>query len=670
MIDISKLKKNLLSRGWLTEEQILQAEDYALTMKMSIEEAILFLKMLDYTSLGQCLAEIYQKPYQPLLEEPPPQAAKEKIPLKSAERKQIFPVIFDAKANILTLAVHDPENQKLIEELKKIFPAPIRLNFVVASKPEIFMAIDVHYNGKTYTPELELEVPEEFAIVSPENNFKNELDLEQAQQSEKKILLLEPELDRSRALATILRMEGFPDVKWVASPEEAANALKAEPADLILANARTYKAQGSWIKKMSEEVELPHVSYYNLKPVLLGQEYPYSQMSETLISLIAFNVRRSLKNNEEQLQETITRVRYCKVLALRLGMDSVRVDSTVLAAWLSGQGQGELLLDQVPTPYRLEEILKPVEHSLSKKRVEASILSLVEKYQILKKNNPEKASDIDLVRKELDLQFPSPEDKSLLESFLHVIKDEEFLKHMDQSAGRILIVDPNYSLDSSIALRMSNDGYVVTGVVDARKAAKVIMDSGTDLVISEVNLPGTDGIQLCRALRKNAGAAHIPFFFLTAEEGERLAAECLEAGADDFLKKPVDLDLISLKIRHILSIKALKETKRGITGSLTDMSATDIIQSLTSGEKDVEVTLENREGEKGQIYIQEGEVIHSQAGDLDGEEAFYSLMNWQAGAFEVVACSTFPPRTIHSSTMSLLMEGARLADEVSTAPGI
>lgn len=668
MIDISTLKNQLVGQGRLTEEQILQAEDYALTMKMSLDEAILFLNMLDYASLGQSLAEIYEIPYHPLLEEPPSEAAKEKIPLKSAERQQIFPVDFDAKTSILTLAVHDPEDQELVEKLRNIFPEPVRLNFTVASEPEICMAIDVHYKGKTYTPDLKLEVPEEFNIVSPENKVKTELDLEDAQQSEKKILLLESELDRSRALATILRMEGFPDVKWVASPEEAANAIKAEPADLILANARTYKAQGSWIKEMSVKVELPLISYYNLKPMLLGQEYPYSQMSEALISLVSFVVRRSLQNNEEQLQEIIIRVKYCKVLALRLGMDPVQVDGTVLAAWFSGPNQGELLLDQLTTPYRLEEILKPGENSHCEKRVEASILSLVKKYQILKKNNPEVTNNIDLVRKELEPQFHSPEDKSLLESFLHVIKDEEFLKNVDQSAGRILIVDPDFLLDSSMALRLANDGYEVTGVADAGKAAKVIMDSGTDLVVSEINLPGTDGIQLCRVLRKKSDAAHIPFFFLTAEEGEGLATECLKAGADDFLKKPVDLELLSLKIRHILSIKALKEVKRGITGSLTDMSATDVIQSLTSGDKDVEIHIEST-GEKGQIYIQEGEIIHSQAGDLDGEEALYRLMAWQTGEFEIVACSTFPPRTIHSSTMSLLMEGARRADEASAVGG-
>ena len=96
------------------------------------------------------------------------------------------------------------------------------------------------------------------------------------------------------------------------------------------------------------------------------------------------------------------------------------------------------------------------------------------------------------------------------------------------------------------------------------------------------------------------------------------------------------------------------------------MSTSDIIQSLTTGDKDVEVNLECKEG-RGQIYIQQGEIVHAQTGEIEGEGAFYHLMAWQEGQFEIVSCSAFPSRTIQGSTMSLLMEGARLADEVGTA---
>ena len=183
-----------------------------------------------------------------------------------------------------------------------------------------------------------------------------------------------------------------------------------------------------------------------------------------------------------------------------------------------------------------------------------------------------------------------------------------------------------------------------------------------DLVISEVNLPGTEGMRFCRAMRENSATAHIPFFFLTAEQSDRLATRCLEAGADDFFLKPPDLEMLSIKIRNMLALKSSRGARSGITGTLKDMSFTDIIQSLTTGEKDVEIQLISG-GKKGVIYIQQGDIIYAQAQDLEGQDAFYKMMTWLEGEFEIRSCTTVPARNVFESAMSLLMEGARIADE-------
>ena len=162
----------------------------------------------------------------------------------------------------------------------------------------------------------------------------------------------------------------------------------------------------------------------------------------------------------------------------------------------------------------------------------------------------------------------------------------------------------------------------------------------------------------------NAASAHIPFFFLTRERGDRLATQCLEAGADDFFLKPPDLEMLSIKIRNILALKSSRGTRSGITGTLADMSFTDIIQSLTTGEKDVAIQLQSG-GKKGVIYIQQGDIIYAQAQGLEGQDAFYRMMTWQEGEFEITACTNIPPRNIFESAMSLLMEGARIADETN-----
>ena len=97
------------------------------------------------------------------------------------------------------------------------------------------------------------------------------------------------------------------------------------------------------------------------------------------------------------------------------------------------------------------------------------------------------------------------------------------------------------------------------------------------------------------------------------------------------------------------------------------MSFTDIIQSLTSGEKDVEIALTNGT-RQARVFIQGGEVIHAVCGSKTAEEAFYDVMTWGQGTFRIIPCNEFPERHIQASAMSLLMEGARLADELES-PG-
>ncbi len=66
---------------------------------------------------------------------------------------------------------------------------------------------------------------------------------------------------------------------------------------------------------------------------------------------------------------------------------------------------------------------------------------------------------------------------------------------------------------------------------------------------------------------------------------------------------------------------------------------------------------------EGRVFIEEGDVIHAEVAELTAEAAFHHFMTWYEGEFVTAQCTEFPDRTIHDSAMSLLMEGARLADE-------
>jgi DNA-binding response OmpR family regulator len=663
MTELAALKPFLIEKSGLRPEQIAQAEDYALTRNISLEEALVFLELIDYSVLGKRLAAIHGKPYVALLDREPPKTAKARVSLKMAAKLRIFPVKYDSEKNVLVLAVSDPKDSSLIEKLKTLFHGTTRLAFCVASAAEIEKAIDVYYRGMSYSMSQEIHLPKDFTIIAEQEKEKEDLLRPEHVQTKEKILLLEPDRMRGGAIRSLLRAEGYGDVTWIVSAPEIGPALAKEPFHLLLVNGRLFRPKGPWLDHVGSGTALPKISYYHLVPMLLGQEYPYHEMSSALIHGVSYFVKAQLAQKPGLIKEIVNSARYGKLLASRMGLDQRQVDGIVLAAWYSGGGLGEDFLKQVPLPYGLEEFFSSEGKERSEARMEAGILSLVRRYLTLQKDDPEGTKDVQRLRKELQGTRSNSETDAMIEAFLKVIKEEELLGRVGEgAAGHILIVDPTESPVSPCALRLNNEGYQIEVVKRAKDALNKVAQGKIDLILSELNLEDVKGLQLCRAIKGKEATSSIPFLFLTSDRGEGLQAECLEAGAEEFFLKPPDLDVLCLKIKRLISPKQADTKTRGVHGSISEMKPADFLQTLSAAEKDVEVRLE-RAKEKGAIFMQKGEVVHANTGSLSGEEAFFALMAWNDGSFEIVSCADFPARSIQSPLMSLLIEGYRRLDE-------
>ena len=658
-----KLKRYLLDTGRLAQDQVARAEDYALTMNLSLDESIAFLQLMDYSALGKSWEEIYGIPYQPLLESPCSHEAKQAIPLSLAERLMVFPIGFDSTSQSFLVAMDDPTDETKTGHLARVLPSHIKLKLLVASRPEIMEAIGINYKGKKYAPKIEVQLPEEFTISIP----KKDKNVEPALQvrGKKKAVVLEPDLDRYRAIRGLLKAEGVEVTAWVQTPKELSREKKIQSSDMILVNGEKYRPGGPWTKEVSLGAQSPIVSFYYPRAMLLGQEHPYGAVSEALISLVAFIIKKALKKEPQRLEETIARVRYCKLLSLKLGLTPAQVDAVVLAAWLSGSHIGDILARSIDTPYALGEIISSGDQTFGpSKRIEAQVLSLVNKYLEIKKVQPEALKDIDGIRTNLGKRGDRGPTRQLLESFLHVIRDEGLLRGIGEEKRSILIIGEGFNLSSDVVLCLQSDGFKVSLLTHPSEAMEKIALSPPDAVLCKISTTQMAGVQLCAMLRNHSEFSQIPFFFLAPSDSQSLATECLRAGADDFITEPFEPDLLVLKLSRAISARAQRHPKKGIEGSLEDMSAMDIIQSVATGDKNVKITLESN-GQRGNIFIRDGQIIHAEAGVLIGQEAFFHLMSFQSGEFKVVSCSSFPQQTIHASTMSLLMEGARLLDEAS-----
>lgn len=117
---------------------------------------------------------------------------------------------------------------------------------------------------------------------------------------------------------------------------------------------------------------------------------------------------------------------------------------------------------------------------------------------------------------------------------------------------RILVVD-----DENINLRLVSrllemEGYEVVSAQSGEAALHLIEQTAPDLALLDVMMPVMDGYELCRRLRQNPVTAQIPIVMLTAlvDENDRLKG--IEAGADDCLPKPFDVDVLRTMLKRFL----------------------------------------------------------------------------------------------------------------------
>jgi class 3 adenylate cyclase len=129
-----------------------------------------------------------------------------------------------------------------------------------------------------------------------------------------------------------------------------------------------------------------------------------------------------------------------------------------------------------------------------------------------------------------------------------------------RTPARVLIADDNAANLRILRTRLAADGYEVVTAADGEEALAVARDSAPDLILLDIMMPKVDGIEVCRRLKKEQTASFVPIILVTAMADAKDIVAGLEAGADEYLTKPVDHAALSARVRSMLRIKALHDT--------------------------------------------------------------------------------------------------------------
>src|SRR5208282_583311 len=118
-----------------------------------------------------------------------------------------------------------------------------------------------------------------------------------------------------------------------------------------------------------------------------------------------------------------------------------------------------------------------------------------------------------------------------------------------------LVVDDNASIAALMSQLLSMRGYEVVTAGDAQQAEAEVRRQAPDLILSDVRMPGKSGYELCRDLKENPATRLIPFVLITGLTDSSEKLHGIEAGADDFLNKPVLAEELTARVKSLLRMK-------------------------------------------------------------------------------------------------------------------
>lgn len=151
--------------------------------------------------------------------------------------------------------------------------------------------------------------------------------------------------------------------------------------------------------------------------------------------------------------------------------------------------------------------------------------------------------------------------------------------------ARILIVDDIPTNVKLLQARLTAEYFEVTGASSGREALDICANQEVDIILLDVMMPEMDGFEVCRRLKADPATYHIPVVMITALDQTSDRIKGLEAGADDFLTKPVDDIQLMARVKSLVRLKVLTDELRARARTGQELAIEDadrIMESIST----------------------------------------------------------------------------------------
>ena len=116
----------------------------------------------------------------------------------------------------------------------------------------------------------------------------------------------------------------------------------------------------------------------------------------------------------------------------------------------------------------------------------------------------------------------------------------------------ILLVEDDDNVALTVERCLRRENYKVTLAASGSQALEIVKSQAPDLILLDVTMPGMDGYEVCREIRSDSSIERVPIIFLTARTRDEDRISGFQAGADDYINKPFNLEELLLRVRAVL----------------------------------------------------------------------------------------------------------------------
>jgi two-component system phosphate regulon response regulator PhoB len=136
---------------------------------------------------------------------------------------------------------------------------------------------------------------------------------------------------------------------------------------------------------------------------------------------------------------------------------------------------------------------------------------------------------------------------------------------------KILVIEDDADIVELVEYNLARDGYQVISAGSGEEGLDRVRSNRPNLIVLDLMLPGIDGLEVCKLLKRDPKTAHIPVVMLTAKGEESDIVSGLELGADDYVTKPFSPKVLVARIRALLRRKAKEPTDKNTVVTVHDL---------------------------------------------------------------------------------------------------